>query len=73
MSNSCPYCRGEKTLISRSSKLSLKRDFYPGIELWVEADRIYIEAAPDTYEPSFMEDEVKINFCPICGRELVAA
>lgn len=71
MIDHCPYCSGEKLLVSRSTKLSLKGDFFPGMDIWVEGDRLEVEVAPDTYEPGFMEESIKINFCPICGRKLV--
>ena len=69
MSDRCQYCSGEKRLICPSTALSYKGDFYPGMDIWVEPGRLYVEVRPDTYEPCFMEDEVKINFCPICGRK----
>lgn len=67
---SCNYCTGEKNLIDHSDKLSLKGDFYPGIELGISSNELYVVAAPDTYEPGYLEDSVKINFCPMCGEKL---
>ena len=44
--------------------------FHPGIIVGVEDDELWVTAAPDTYEPGYMEAEVKINFCPMCGEKL---
>jgi hypothetical protein len=68
----CEYCRcwDTKFLLERSEKLSFKRDAYPGISLCIDNDCLEVDACPDTYEPSFMEASVKINYCPMCGRKL---
>ena len=66
----CNFCEGYANLLSRSKTLSKKGDFFPGIDVDIDGDVLRIVAAPDTYEPGFMEAEVKINFCPMCGENL---
>lgn len=73
MNTVCNYCqRGYQNdyLINTATKMSKKRDFYPGIEMVIEDGVLWVNAIPDTYEPSYQEEFVKINFCPMCGREL---
>lgn len=67
---SCPYCTESKHLLERSEHMSFKGDFFPGIDVFIDNSIVYIEVAPDTYEPSFMEREFKINYCPMCGEKL---
>jgi hypothetical protein len=67
---SCEYCRGTRSLINQRDTLSRKGDFYPGLEVYLEKNVLYIVAVPDTYEPGYLEASVKINFCPMCGRLL---
>lgn len=67
---SCEYCRGTRTLIEQRDKLSRKGDFYPGLEVGVEDGELWVIAIPDTYEPGYLEDSVKIKFCPMCGERL---
>lgn len=66
----CCYCNSNESLIERDDHFSSKRDFYPGIDVFISDDLLCIEAVPDSYEPIFMEREVKINFCPMCGEKL---
>jgi hypothetical protein len=67
----CEYCSdyAPRPLINRGNRMSLKRDIYPGISITIEDSELYISAVPDTYEPGYLEAEVKINFCPMCGRK----
>lgn len=67
---SCEYCRGTRTLIEQRDKLSLKGDFYPGFEVYLDKNTLCVVAVPDTYEPAYMEEEVTIKFCPMCGARL---
>lgn len=69
--NECKYCsdKGDSILDTRT-QLSRKGDFYPGIDLFIEDDELNIIAVGDTHETSYVEDEVKINYCPMCGRSL---
>lgn len=74
MSTVCEYCRHgyqNDYLINSATKMSKKRDFYPGIEVCIEDGVLWVIASPDTYEPGFQEEFVKINFCPMCGRDLM--
>ena len=65
----CPYCSGDN-LLSERLKYGDKGDGYVGMDVYVENGALYIDAVPDTYEPIFMEKEIKINFCPMCGKNL---
>lgn len=66
----CDFCKGDKLLMSRNEHLSYKGDFYAGIEACIDGDILSIDAVADTYEPNFTEEEIKINFCPMCGQKL---
>lgn len=66
----CKYCSGEKSLRCTRGRLSSKGDFAPGIEVFVERGMLYITAVADVYEPNYMEEEIEINYCPKCGRDL---
>ena len=67
---SCPYCTESKHLLERDESLSFKGDFFPGIDMFIDNGMLCIEAVPDVYEPCYMEQEVKINYCPMCGEKL---
>lgn len=68
---SCKFCDGSAMLLEREMKLmSYKSDIYPGMDVYIDEDTLYIEVTPDTYEPSYIESKCKINFCPMCGRKL---
>ena len=66
----CKYCKEDEPLHDLKPELSHKGEFYPGISVTVDGDRLYVTAIADTYEPSFQEVEVGINFCPMCGERL---
>ena len=68
----CDYCNPdiELPLIETATKLSKKGDFYPGITVGVYNDELWVVAEADTYEPGCLEADVKIKFCPMCGRKL---
>lgn len=73
MSTVCNYCQHgyqNDYLINSATKMSKKRDFYPGVEVVIDDGTLWVTASPDTYEPGYMEEFVKINFCPMCGRKL---
>lgn len=73
MSTVCEYCTDKytnKTLIDTCKELSKKRMIVPGIAVGIEDGELWVIASPDTYEPGYMEESVKINFCPMCGRKL---
>lgn len=68
----CRYCR-ENTpddLVSRSEEISRKGDFYPGMDVYISGRELCIECTPDTYEPSYMDAYIFIDYCPMCGRRL---
>lgn len=67
---SCVYCEGGRNLISRSEHFSLKGDFYPGVDVCIDGNELYVNGCADTYEPNYIEESIKINFCPMCGRQL---
>lgn len=66
----CVYCNGERALLERIDKLSTKGDFYPGITVDIDENMLCIDSVADVYEPNYLEAEIKINFCPMCGRDL---
>ena len=70
----CKYCIDEGGefvfIIDTRTEMSFKHGGYPGISAYIHNGRLEVEAAGDTYEPSFEEASVKINYCPICGRKL---
>jgi hypothetical protein len=58
----CEYCEKEKT--ERYNKDILNKDFKQNYILaLIEKDKLYIE---DNYD----NVNVKINYCPICGKKL---
>ena len=64
----CEYCTGDKYLIERDkTTMSLKRDTYPGIEICIDGGVLSINYIADAYEANFTEEEIPINFCPVCG------
>ena len=66
------YCEDRRDLMSFDKKLSHKGDFSPGIQICINGDILSAMAIADVYEPNFTEKEIKINFCPMCGRKLSA-
>ena len=68
---SCIYCAGEIPILDTTTTLSKKGFFYPGITVGVEDGELWVTAVPDTYEPGYLEEDIKINFCPMCGEKLV--
>lgn len=66
----CDYCNGFSVLVRCSHRLSSKGNFYPGISAGIDDGELWIESIADTYEPSFMSEYIKINFCPMCGDRL---
>ena len=71
MSTVCNYCMGDcAPILDTISGVSKKGHFYPGVTVGVEDGDLWIIAVPDTYEPGYMEESVKIKFCPMCGRKL---
>lgn len=66
----CDYCKGYAPFLKSSENLSLKGDFFPGVDMYLDGDELQLSISPDTYEPSYMEAYVKIRFCPMCGEEL---
>ena len=64
----CKYCMSYKPIID-TFNIGKHADMY-GIDLVIEDNKLKISAAVDTYEPGYEEAEVKIKYCPICGRKL---
>lgn len=54
----------------RARKYGSKSNGYVGMDVYIGDSSLCIDAVPDTYEPIFMEKEIKINFCPMCGKKL---
>ena len=70
----CNYCSiyPNNDLFNNRDKLGKKSSGYPGIEVTIDPVRstLYIGGCADVYEPSWIEAEFEINFCPMCGRDL---
>lgn len=69
----CTYCGPQEAyMFNNRDKLGRKSDRYPGIHVYYDfSDEVLrIGACADTYETSWVEAEFKINFCPMCGRDL---
>lgn len=66
----CDYCNGKKYLAERSGPLSYKGEFTPGIEVCIDGDILSVDSIADVYEPNFTEEDIKIRYCPMCGRPL---
>ena len=65
----CPYCHNE---IGREHYILLKCNYFVN-DNYVEGtvdidDKSMLLTVGDYYNDN--EDEIKINFCPICGRKL---
>lgn len=69
---SCDFCKmvNNEWIVDQRDKISLKGDFYPGIQAFIDGKELVIVAVADTYEPNFMESRIEIHFCPICGQKL---
>lgn len=67
----CEYCKGYKEILD-DRKLSRKKDVYVGTKIWAQDNELRVFACADVYEPAIVEASVKINFCPMCGRNLTA-
>lgn len=66
----CLYCTADEHLLDTTTKMSRKGHFHPGDTIGIEDGELWVTAVPDTLEPEYLEAEVKINFCPMCGRDL---
>lgn len=66
----CKYCEEGEPLINTRDKLSTKRDFYPGIEVYIENSELSITAVADAFEPNYQDEDVEITYCPMCGKRL---
>lgn len=68
----CKYCDDNNDVyLHDDCKYSLKADCETGIVAYVFQNKLYINSCADTHEPSYMEADVEINYCPMCGRKLV--
>lgn len=71
--NECPYCRGEKYILTTRNDFSKKGEFMPGLEVSIEAvDRLYILAVSDVCDQTdrVVNGFTTINYCPMCGKKL---
>ena len=67
---SCDYCNGKKCIIDTRTIMSNKGDYYPGISVSLDMPgELCVDALPDTYEPSYLDASVFINYCPMCGEK----
>ena len=71
---SCKYCAEWPSvdLFNNRDKLGKKSSGYPGIRVCIypSESAMYVGASADVYEPSWVEAEFLINFCPMCGERL---
>ena len=64
----CEYCILNKPIVD--TYCFGKNSESHGIDLIIFDNILEITASGDTYEPNFEETEIKINYCPMCGRKL---
>lgn len=64
----CKYCDDNGELVYHEWKDTPKGS--KGISVGVVLDGLCIDASADTYEPNYIEEVIKINYCPMCGRKL---
>lgn len=67
---SCKYCNRTESIVCSRTQISCKGAHLPGIDVFIDDDEMSIIAVSDTYEPSYQEECVNINFCPMCGEKL---
>lgn len=69
----CKYCEREsyeEKYIYDDRKWSRKTHSDFGIRVYIENNKLNIGASADTYEPGYVECEIDINYCPMCGKNL---
>lgn len=66
----CKYCEEHEYICDTRTKRSKKGEFIPGIEIDITNNELYVLAVADTYEPGVVDQTIKINYCPMCGRKL---
>ena len=70
----CKYCEGWPTehLYNTRTDVGKKSGGYPGLEVYIDipSNVMWIGGHADVYEPNFIEAEIEINYCPMCGRKL---
>ncbi len=66
----CDYCAGIKYILDTQTTMSYKGDFFPGVHILIDDDELCVDAVADVYEPHYIEEKTKINYCPMCGRKL---
>ena len=64
----CKYCDDDGELIYHKWENTHKGS--KGMSVGVVFDELCIDASADTYEPNYIEEVIKINYCPMCGRNL---
>lgn len=66
----CKYCNSD-VLLSDFRGYSRHHDYKYGVVTYIEDGTLYIEAHPDSVDVgAYVEEEIEINFCPICGSKL---
>lgn len=66
----CKYCITYEDIYNDYKYSNKKEDSMYGISVHIENNIMMIDASGDTYESSYVEAEIKINYCPMCGRKL---
>lgn len=69
--NKCEYCNDNKLIYDGMVFSRKSEDGYSGIDILVEDNKLCVTASADTYEPNYLEAEVEINYCPMCGKKLI--
>ena len=66
----CEYCKGSK-FIQEGKETGIKANGYVGLDVWLDYNKLNIDGSVDVYEPNYIEIEIEINYCPMCGRKLI--
>ncbi len=73
----CEYCESNwenKKYITEKNRYGKGADCYIGIDTYIDGNMLGIDAVGEVGYPSkdstVVEEEVKINYCPMCGRKL---
>lgn len=73
----CKYCKinydneiDTAILNELKSNYDYKTKKHFGAVISIEGDKLNVWTCANVYEPAYVETSVKINFCPMCGRQL---
>lgn len=63
----CKYCDDDGELMYHKWETTYKGS--KGRSVGVVLGELCIDASADTFEPNYIEESIKINFCPMCGKK----